>query len=319
MATLNGFPVYQVQSKEAEDGKGLDFVSLVDVPAIQTNWVAMSKAVSVHLNEDKQLLYGPILIPDQYIERYDAKLGTYYIVFSKETIAQLVRKFQTEQKTVNLNYQHKDNSKLNNAVIQEIWLTGTPDKSNSMGFELPEGSAFVGAYIGDKEFWLKEVKTGNVKGFSIEGFLDIKLKKIKMGEVKLIQANLSDGTVIKSDTEKWEVGAEVYSEKEESKIPLEDGEYDLGNGQAITVKDNKIESINEVVIEENAELKEMLKPVTDLINAELAELKNKIIELETKLANQPASKKETKEDKPKELTAYERLQKVHNKNKKQTA
>ena len=314
MATFNGYPVYDVKTDETNLSKGLDFVSLVTVPAIQTNFVAMSKQVSFYLNEDKQLLYGPILIPDQLIERYDVKMGTYYIRFSKEEIEKLVRKLQAAQNTVNLTYKHKDNSQLSNAVIQETWLTVTPDKSQSLGFNLPEGSAFVVSHIGDKDFWLSEVKTGKVKGYSIEGFLDIQLKKqTKMSEVKLIQANLTDGSIIKSDTETWTIGSEVYSEKDGSKVKVEDGEYNLGNGQVLKVADSKITEVNE--IEADVELKKMLKPVTDIYDAHIKDLKEQLAALEVKMNNAPFKKEENKKEV--ELTPYEKLTQIY-KNKKVT-
>jgi hypothetical protein len=296
MATYNGIPVYKVKFKEGDE-KGLDFISLVDTPAIMTNWVAMSNEVKIHLSEDKQILTGPILIPDQYIYRYDEKMGDYYIVFSKDEIQMLVRDFQAKQKTDNLNYQHKDNSKIESAVIQEIWLSGTPDKSNALGYNLPEGTAFISAYIGDKEFWMNEVKSGKVKGFSIEGFLDIQLNKQKMSQTKLIQANAADGTLVKSDSETWTVGSEVYSEKDEAKIKVEDGEYNIGNGTVLKVKDSKIEEIVEVEAEEIAELRAALKPITDKYEAEIADLKTKMAALETKIENAPAKQEFKKEEK----------------------
>jgi len=307
MASINGIPVYKVNVDESNLEKGLDFISLVDTPAIQTNWVAMSKEAKIFLSEDKQILYGPILIPDQYIYRYDEKMGDYYIVFSAQEIQKLVRKFQAEQKSINLNYQHTENSQINQAVIQEIWLTGNPDKSQSMGFELPEGTAFIGAYIGDKEFWLSEVKTGKVKGFSIEGFLDIQLKKQNM--VKLIEANAANGILIKQDAETWTAGQEVYSEVEEAKVKVEDGDYDLGNGIVLKIKDGKIEEVTEVTPDEAAELRKILEPVIGEYETKLKALEEKMIALETKLENQPAKKEEKKEVKT-EQTAFDRVTKL---------
>lgn len=309
MATYNGIPVYKVKFKEGDE-KGLDFISLVDTPAIMTNWVAMSNEVRIHLSEDKQILTGPILIPDQYIYRYDEKMGDYYIVFSKEEIQMLVRDFQAKQKTVNLNYQHKEGSKLDSAVIQEIWLSGTPDKSNALGYNLPEGTAFISAYIGDKEFWMNEVKTGKVKGFSIEGFLDIQLNKQKMSQTKLIQANAADGTLVKSDSETWTVGSEVYSEKDEAKIKVEDGEYNIGNGTVLKVKDSKIEEIVEVETEEVAELRAALKPITDKYEAEIAQLKTDLAALQTKVENAPARTELKKDEVKKPLTPLEIVTKM---------
>lgn len=200
MAVLNGLPVYNILiSEDLENKTGLDFISLVDYPAIEKNWIAMGdhkKPMIFSVDEDKQMLYGPILIPDMPIYRYDKEIGEYYVVFSASEIEKLVRKFQAQQKTINLNYQHQKDSQIKEAVIQEIWLTGTKDKSQDMGFDLPEKSAFIGTYIGNKKFWTDEVKTGNVRGFSIEGFLDMemsKLKKHNMSSQKFAAYKTADG------------------------------------------------------------------------------------------------------------------------------
>lgn len=183
MAELNGLPVFYIKCNENPDSKlGMDFISLVDCPAIETNWVALAnekKPMKFSVNEDKQLLYGPILIPDLPIYRNDSVNGEHYVVFTSDEIQKLVRKFQLQQKTINLNFQHQENSQINSAVIQEIWLTGKKDKSQDLGFDLPANTAFVCAFIGDNGFWNKEVKSGNVKGFSIEGFLDMEMKSAR--------------------------------------------------------------------------------------------------------------------------------------------
>lgn len=178
MATLNGLPVFKIFINESLDNKeGIDFISLVDHPAIEVNWVAMSanSPLKINFNQDQKLLYGPILIPDLPIYRNDPVNGEYYVVFSKEEIQTIVRKFQKQNKNLNLNYQHQPNSQIN-AVVQELWLTGANDKSKDYGFNLPVGSAFAVTYVEDNVFWNEQVKTGNVKGYSIEGWLDMKMK-----------------------------------------------------------------------------------------------------------------------------------------------
>jgi hypothetical protein len=57
MAVLNGLPVYNILISEDLDNKtGLEFISLVDYPAIETNWVAMGdhkKPMKFSVDEDK--------------------------------------------------------------------------------------------------------------------------------------------------------------------------------------------------------------------------------------------------------------------------
>jgi hypothetical protein len=372
MAKLNGLPVYEVKVNEDLDSpKGIDFISLVDYPAIETNFVAMSavrKLVKFSTNPDKQLLLGPILIPDQPIYRND-EMGEYYITFSAEEIQKLVRKFQQTQKTVNLNYQHQKNSQLKSAVVQEIWLVGDNDKSKDFGFELPKNSAFICAHIGDKKFWDEEIKTKNVQGFSIEGFLDMEIKnymnnmkqqkfevhkqsdggcdvyldgpvavdtmvfsnypsitlvnavkqvtqypiwqelivledgtiltlkdskiikvETKMANQKLVTAKTDKGVEIKSDSDAFATGVDVYTEDNGTKTPVADGEYNLDNGSKLRVEGGKIMEIIEVdqtmSDEEEKLLQKTFKPFFDKLEKKMNDFK---VEVEAKLKNIPGA------------------------------
>jgi hypothetical protein len=279
----------------------MGFISTVDYPAIEANWVAMgdNKApMKFSTIQDRQLLVGPILIPDLPIYRFDEKTSTeYYVVFTKEVIEKLVRKFQAQQKTINLNYQHLRDSQLKNAVIQEIWLTGKVDKSQSLGFDLPEGSAFIAAHIGDKDFWEKEVKSGNVKGFSIEGFLDMEMKKLKKENMNqnFITAKTDKGE-IKSDAESFIAGTEVYTEVDGTKTPCPDGDYVLENGSTLKVVGGKVSEVVEAEMseEEIEVIQKAVKPLFEkLMATDKAEYEARIKELELKLSQIPGAKSYT--------------------------
>lgn len=302
MALLNGLPVYSITFDEAPDkDSGIDFVSLVDYPAIESNWVALSKEsqkapLRFGFNADKQIIYGPILIPNKPIYRYDEKTGEeYFVVFTKDVVEKLVRKFQVQAKTINLNYQHLKDSQISQAVIQEIWLTGKPDKSNALGFDLEEGSGFVGAYIGDSKFWNEEIKSGNVRGFSIEGFLDMEMKKInikKQMEGKFATAKTMDGVEVKTDAESFVVGSEVYTEVDGVKAPAPDGEHTLENGVKIKIEAGKITEVMEAEMsaEEVEIIQNAAKPLIEqMLKSQKDEYEARIKALEEKFANTPAA------------------------------
>lgn len=325
MASLNGLPVFKITFNEDLDNvEGIDFVSLVDYPAIESNWVALSKEqtkspLKFTFDQDKQILYGPILIPDKPIYRYNDGTGEeFYVVFPKEVVERLVRKFQKQAKTINLNYQHQKDSRINEAVIQEIWLTGKVDKSQTLGFDLPEGSGFVAAHIGDSKFWAEEIKSGNVRGFSIEGFLDMEMKKLTkkiIMQSQFITAKTETGIEVKSDGESFVSGADVYTETDGNKTPLADGEYKLENGTTLSVEGGKIKEVKEAATPEEKEAEEVIqsavKPLIDALKAELKSQKEayeaKVAELETRLSNLPAQKKEEKQEPKKQLTVKQAL------------
>jgi hypothetical protein len=156
---------------EEEDNMGVYAVSLVSEPAIMVDFVALSKA---HLllaqveDGEKRMLYGPALIPNQPIVRYDGNNEKYFITYSKETIEQTAQNFLKRNLHHNHTIQHA--MPVHNLTVVESWVTmGAHDKSMNLGFELPEGTWMIGVKVDDDNTW-EAVKNGEVKGFSIEGW-----------------------------------------------------------------------------------------------------------------------------------------------------
>ncbi len=70
-----------------EEGRlGITAMGLVDMPAIEENWIALSKVQLSAVNDERRMLYGPALIPDKEILRYDDKGEPYYVYFEKATV-----------------------------------------------------------------------------------------------------------------------------------------------------------------------------------------------------------------------------------------
>jgi hypothetical protein len=304
MATLNGLPLFKIRiSDDLSDKTGWDELAFVDYPAIETNFVALASQdkkmpMKFSFNAEKKLVYGPILIPDMPIYRYDSKQGEYYVAFEKETIQQIVRKRQRQNKNLAFNLQHNSDVKVD-AVLQEIWITGKSDKSQDFGFDLPEGSAFVVSYVEDDKFWNEYVKTGKVKGYSIEGWLDMELKKqIKQNNMsdnkKFVEAKTNQGT-LKTSAEAFTEGVDAMIVDANGQESPANGEYELENGTKIVCVEGKVTAIEEMMSqdelsdEEVAALSKMfgkaLKPVLDRIEA-----------IETKMANTPGAPAKTGND-----------------------
>jgi hypothetical protein len=155
---------------EEEDNMGVYAVSLVSEPAIMVDFVALSKAnllLARVEDGEKRMLYGPALIPNQPIVRYDGNGDKYYITYSKETIEQTAQEFLKRNMHHNHTIQHE--MPVNNLTVVESWVTtGSHDKSMNYGFELPEGW-MIGVKVDNDATW-QAVKNGEVKGFSIEGW-----------------------------------------------------------------------------------------------------------------------------------------------------
>ena len=156
---------------EEEDNMGVYAVSLVSEPAIMVDFVALSKAnllLARVEDGEKRMLYGPALIPNQPIIRYDGNGYKYFITYSKDTIEQTAQEFL--KRNMHHNHTIKHEMPVNNLTVVESWVTtGAHDKSMNYGFELPEGTWMIGVKVDDDKTW-QAVKNGEVKGFSIEGW-----------------------------------------------------------------------------------------------------------------------------------------------------
>ena len=175
-----------IDEKDAQGG--IDAVSVVESPAIEENFVALSKH-EVELKEvdkEKRILMGAALIPNKKIYRVNAKKEEYYIYFSEDTVRQAMELFFKNGNQSNATYEHKDAVK--GMIVVESWLIDDPksDKSQLYGFSLPKGTWMISMKVDNDEVW-QDVKAGKVKGFSIEGYfadkLEMSLEQNKRNEI----------------------------------------------------------------------------------------------------------------------------------------
>jgi hypothetical protein len=172
-------PIYELMiSEDINDDSEVNFVSLVDRPAIQKNWNAFADKVKFTTNDEKRIISGAIMLADTPIFRSDSTHGDYYVVFSKETIFKIVQKYFKKGYQANVNLQHDQNLKLEDVYIFESFIS---DKDRGImpmkGFEdAPDGSWFGSMKVESDSAW-SEVKSGNVKGFSVEGIFEYSKSK----------------------------------------------------------------------------------------------------------------------------------------------
>jgi hypothetical protein len=149
---------------------GIVAMGLVDVPAIEENWIALQHIKLSAVNDERRMIYGPAMIPDKEILRVDAgTLEEYYVVFRKATIESVAHQFFQKNLHHNANIDHK--YPVNGVTVVESWIKeGDADKSIALGMnELPDGTWFIGAKVEDDSVW-NDIKAGKVRGFSIEGY-----------------------------------------------------------------------------------------------------------------------------------------------------
>ena len=158
---------------EKDETSGIDAVSVVSSPAIESDFIALKKH-EIELKEvdaEKRILMGAALIPNKQIYRKNDKNEEYYIYFSEETVRKASELFFMNSNQNNATLEHKQ--KLEGMSVVESWITeGKNDKSMNYGFNFPKGTWVISMKVNNDEIWQK-VKDGEVKGFSIEGhFVD---------------------------------------------------------------------------------------------------------------------------------------------------
>lgn len=179
-------PVFELLiSEDINDDAEVNFVSLVDRPAIQRNWNAFSDKQNFNIaSEEKRIISGAIMLADTPIFRSDVTHGDYYVVFSKDTIFQIVQRYFKKKYQANVNLNHNQQMQLDDVVMFESFIS---DKERGIlpmrGFEdAPDGSWF-GSMKVDNDYAWQEVKAGNVKGFSVEGIFEYSKKASKEQEL----------------------------------------------------------------------------------------------------------------------------------------
>jgi hypothetical protein len=253
---MRELPIYDI--KLSDDSQGVGFISLVDEPAIGVDWIKLSSQaqLSFKVDKEKQLLYGPFLIPNKLIYRHDEKMGEYYVRFSKEEIEKIASKFNEDLNNKNINFQHSD-QKVEAFVTQNWMIEGEQDKSRNMGFDLPEGTWFGGVKVKDSLFWTDKVKTDEVKGFSVEILADLELalknKEQKMEkQIKLGTAVLKGGVTVYWDGE-FGMGTDIFMDEAlTERAP--DADHVLEDGTIVTTEAGKVVEIQVSSIEEGEDL-----------------------------------------------------------------
>ena len=168
----------------SNDEDGIEAISLVDRPAIESNFITLAKEYEMKLAEvdiEKKILMGPALIPNKMIFRKDGE-SKYQVYFSESTVEQASQMYLQNGNQSNATLQHK--TKIDGMSLVESWLITDPemDKSKSYGFSLPKGTWMVSMKADNEEIWAK-AKSGEIKGFSIEGYFADKLSLELLPEI----------------------------------------------------------------------------------------------------------------------------------------
>jgi len=265
-----------------EEENGVFAISHVLDPAIEAMYVFMGNEKDVEIklatvSDEKRIVVGPVLIPNQLILRKHPTTGDpFNIFFDAETIKHIQENFVSKSYQNNSTIEH-DGKLIEDVSFVETWIKedDVHDKSVLYGFDQPIGTMFAMQKVKNDDVWNDYIKTGKVKGFSIDGVFDLEkinlkseymdskdagigkkiIDAIKEGfaslslstettevveitdeTVKLAQMKLKDGVTV-LEAESFEVGKEVMVVAEDgTKTPAPEGEHQLEDDSFIVVK-----------------------------------------------------------------------------------
>ena len=249
-------------------GGDLFAVSLVEDPAIESNFIALSKEKQIiQLENEKRLLVGAALIPNKPIYR-NINGKEFYISFDEATIEKLAQDFLANDYQHNITIEHQEG--VDDITVVESWIkTSENDKSVGYGLNEPIGTWFISVKVNNEEIWNK-VKNGDYKGFSIEAMVGL-------------DENLELNNQLSMNEELIEKLREIIYE---------------AIGKTPKAEEIVNDTAAEVVEEQPIQLEDVAKLKEEIANlvAEVERLKSERDELESKLQDSEASKQKMDEE-----------------------
>jgi len=203
-----------ILDEDSEGLTGIEAVSIVEMPAIESDFVTLSEQEIklAKIDDEKRLLMGAALIPNKPIFRKNGD-NTFYVYFSQKTVRRASELFFQNSMQNNATLEHE--MEINNLTVVESWIVEDTemDKSKKYGLNVPNGTWMISMKVENDEVWNDYVKTGKVKGFSIEGFF-------------------ADKAQVRNEDLKAELAA----------IEEEEAEFMLSNIKALIKKDKRTNS-----------------------------------------------------------------------------
>jgi len=214
-----------ILDENSEGLTGIEAISIVESGAIESDFISLSEQEIklAKVDDEKRLLMGAALIPNKPIFRKNGE-NTFYVYFSEKTVRRASELFFQNSMQNNATLEHE--MEINNLTVVESWIVEDTemDKSKKYGLSVPKGTWMISMKVENEEVWNDYIKTGKVKGFSIEGYFADK-------------AQVKDPS-LKSQ---WSKELEAIEEAE--------AEYMLSNIKALIKKDKRTKSGKNIELE----------------------------------------------------------------------
>ena len=253
-----------------DEETGMLRISLVDIPAVESNFLAFAKEGEkpAHLyfvkDEEKRIVRGVVMRADYPILRRNGDYE-YFIVFRADTIRVMAEKYLAEsrQNKVDEMHNHED---VDEVRMVQYFIKDTGAGIAPAGFDdIADGSLFAEFHVLNDEVWEK-VKDGTYRGFSLEGAFELAPEQMKaipktdtnMSKIKRFKAALArmlaefgnistdKGVLAWDGDEDLKAGDAVYIEDQEgNRETAPDGDYITSDNKTIVVADGKVAEIRD--------------------------------------------------------------------------
>ena len=247
---------------DKNETEGVFGISLVESPAMESNFIALSKEDNLvqlkAIDSEKRILLGAVLVPNKKIYR-NQNGKEFNIVFPAETIRLSMENFFEQGYQNASTLEHDEKQKLKDVTFVESWIKEDEvnDKSVKYGMTEPVGTWFAAMKVNNDEIWNDFVKTGKVKGFSIDGFFDLERINLKTENmnVDLILSAIKDGFASLIKKEEIVLGS-VMTQDQSLTIDFEGDTLAVGlpltiqneNGDVMPLPDGEYKNIEDVVV-----------------------------------------------------------------------
>jgi hypothetical protein len=167
----NEVEIFELVIDDSQES-GVDYIALVDHPAIESNWMAFSKQKHNFAiqDEEQRIVSGYFMKADLPIVRIDDQGNEFYVVFRKDTIKDIVFKYMQNGYNANTNLMHDPRQLAEGVYLFESLLIDSKRGIKAPeGFEdAPDGSWWGSMKVDNDEIW-DMIKNGTFRGFSVEG------------------------------------------------------------------------------------------------------------------------------------------------------
>lgn len=176
---MEGLDTIELFIDESKEEDGIEAISLVEFPAIEENFVALSKhkVEFKTIDSEKRIIVGLALVPNKLIYRRK-KDYEYNITFSTETVRKASELYLKRLKNNNTTLEHAEFT--GGVSVIESWIVEDPEKDKTAlyGLNAVKGAWAVTMKIDNDEVW-EDVKQGKYLGLSIEGMFSDNVEDVE--------------------------------------------------------------------------------------------------------------------------------------------